>query len=398
MGGALAAFQRSSPRAPTSMASAAAKLHATTSKATASDNTKAAAAIPQASAADANQHNATSEKVAAVEAAAAAAVAPVEGSAVGSGGELGTKLSSTGGYGPGQTTAASGAATSSGDIANAAGAAASPEAAEKGASTATTTATAPSLAVPGRKPNAMGSRGRFSTMSRVVKSFPGNGNGRRESLQAGAQDCAASVARTAAAATAAANSPEGQQQTEGVARQPQELTPTQAAVLAADNKLEGLLNVGGIIRARSGWECPHGFPQGTPVWDSAEGTVGGGGRRRSWNGREGVGSGLDGGVDVNRGGRCPGLEYDAVVAGDDAGKAVVEWASRFCEPENGFPANDSEEGVRLGTALARHVVRDGDAGLIGTRCTTRTKPPTSCLYFLILDFEPIFRSSSYLKV
>lgn len=354
MRGALAAFQKSVPRGPTSMASAVAKLHAKASKATALENTNTSTTTePQVLVA--NQHMASSD---------AETAPPSEGSAVGA------RFSSTGGHNPSHIAVSSNAAANAGDIPNAAAsAAASPGAAE--VDTVTTTASS----APNRKPNALGSKGRFSTMSRVVKSFPRNGSGRGESMQADSPNRAADCA----AAAAAANSSGGQQQTAG-AGQPRELTPTQAAVLAADNKLERLLNVGGILRANNTGECPHGFPQGTPAWDSAEVVVGSGDRATSCGRSEGDRCDLGDGIRASGGGRGLGRGSGAIDADDDVGKIVIKWASRFCEPETGFPAADSEEGVRLGRALAPHVARDGDVGLVGTRWEMRMKPSASSSY------------------
>lgn len=305
--------------------------------AAASDDTTRLSAGSQAAALGGNQHINISSP-------GTAAAAPAEGSGVGSGGKLGAGFSPTGDNDPGQVA----------DTASAAGAAGIPGAAETGV---TTTATASSTR--NRKPNALGSRGRFSTMNRVVKSFPRNSNGCGESLLVGAEE--------RAAAAAVAISPEGQQQGAGAVPQ-QELTPTQAAVAAADNKLEGLLNVGRILREKSGWECPHGFPRGTPVWDNTEGVVGSGGTGGCDRVDDaGAGIGVGGGVRVSRRSSSSGGGLGDVACDEDVGRAVMGWVSGFCENETGFPAADSEEGIRLGRLLARHIVRDGDAGLIGTR-------------------------------
>lgn len=353
MRGALAAFQTATTRSPTSIASTVAKLAPASPRATAlSGDTTTVASEMQAAALGRNQLTVSSKK---------ATTAPAEGSAVGSGGELGTTFSPTGDNDPSQIADTNSTAHVIGATMNAVGAAALPGAAEAGVATTATTASSPTRS---RKPNAR----RFSTISLVVKSFPRNGNGTGERLLPGAED------RAAGDVAADATSPDGQQQAAG-AMQPLELTPTQAAVLAADTKLEGLLNVGGILRAKSGWECPHGFPQGTPVWDcSTEGVVssiGGAG------GCGGVGGDM---VGLARGGCVGGGGFDGdggrgdAPAEEDVGKVVMRWASRFCDSNTGIAALDSAEGIRVGRSLARHVVRDGDAGLIGTRYATKQSP------------------------
>lgn len=101
-------------------------------------------------------------------------------------------------------------------------------------------------------------------------------------------------------------------------------TPVQAAVAAVDRRLERLLEAGKLI---CGGDV-SGILQGTAVWGGA----GGGECNR------GVGSGVG-----------------ATALG------VIEWAKQF-----GFDSTEESEGL-LGEALVRHVVRDSDAGLIGTR-------------------------------
>lgn len=314
MGGALGSFQKSSFRGPTSKA---AKSHVASSNATATDDTiNGPAAAPRVSASGANQHTAPSGQ---------AEAAPAEGSAVGSGGDLSAGFSPTDDNDPSQradTCNAAGATT------NAASGGVLPGEAETGLTTTTTSSSAQN-----RRP-----KGRFSTVARVVKSFPRNDGETRLAF--------------------------------ATAEPPKELTPTQAAVLAADAKLDGLLNVGGILRAKSVSECPHGCPPGTLIWDGAAGVVGSGRTRRSCDRSEGDRFGLAGGVGGGGGMSSGGYDCAGGLGGDaseDVGSDVMEWASRFCEPETGFPAADSEEGIRLGRALARHVARDGDAGLIGTR-------------------------------
>eukprot|EP00903_Cladosiphon_okamuranus_P014519 g13467.t1 len=358
MGGALAAFQKSAARSPTSIASAVVAKHATASKGTPSDNASTAR-IAASQVFGADQNKASSDKKTA---------APADSSVVGA------KFSSTAGNHASQIATASNAtAGNAGDIPHAASAAAPPGAAEEDTATTANTITAAAPSAPNRKPNALGPRGRFSTMSRVVKSFPRSGDGRGERLQAGARNRAAAASAEAAGA---ADCSGGQQQATG-AGEPKEPTPTQAAVLAADKKLERLLNVGGILQAKSGGESPQGFPHGTPAWDSAEEVVGSE-DRANCGGSGGDRSDLCGGVHVSSGGSARDIGIGAVVADDNVGRVMMEWASRFCEPETGFPAANSEEGVRLGRALARHVARDGNAGLVGTR------PPTLLVHGLCI--------------
>lgn len=326
MGGALTAFQKTAFRSPPS-------------KAAASDDTTTVTAGHQATASGADQP---------IVSTVTAVVAPAEGSAVGSNGDNGARFSIGDPDDPSQIADTVRKAAANGDIPNAASAAVLPGSVGAGRATTTTASSARH-----RKPNALGSRGRFSTISRVVKSFPRNGNGRGERVPDGPEE-------SAAADAAAANSAAGREEATG-AGQAQELTPTQAAVLAADNKLEGLLNVGGILRARSGWEFPHGFPQGTPIWDSTAEAVGSGNGTGSGDRvAQGVGVGVSGGG-------CDSADGLGDVAGKDFCKSVMRWASRFCDNGTRFPAASSEEGARLGRALAKHVVRDRDAGLIGTR-------------------------------
>lgn len=348
MGYAFTAFDKAATRNPKSIAPTVRKIDPSDPEAKASGSTTTVAAGPQVAASGGSNHNVSSGN---------AAAAPAEGSAVGFGGNLGASFSPSGDEHSSQTADGNSATLAAGAITGAAGAAALPPgAAHTGVVSTTTTPSARN-----RKPNALGSRGKVSTINRVVKSFPRHSNGRAEEYAAGA------------GAAAVPTSPTGLQQATEVAQQ-QALTPTQAAVAAADSKLEGLLSGGGILRAKSGWERPHGFPQSTPVWDSTEmmvGSVGAGSCGRVGGDR----SGLGGGVCVSGGGCVVDGGLDGT-APEDMGNAVMEWASRFCENEAGFPAADSQEGLRLGRMLARHVVRDGDAGLIGTRCDT-TKPSAS---------------------
>eukprot|EP00752_Nemacystus_decipiens_P003382 g3129.t1 len=113
--------------------------------------------------------------------------------------------------------------------------------------------------------------------------------------------------------------------------------------------------------------APPGKSEAAPAEGSAVGS--GGSDRRSYGESEDDRFCLGDGASGGRCGRDGGL---IDVAGDDVGNDAMEWASRFCEPEtSSLPPADSEEGVRLGRALARHVARDGDAGLIGTRWDRR---------------------------
>lgn len=111
----------------------------------------------------------------------------------------------------------------------------------------------------------------------------------------------------------------------------EEPTPAQAAVAAVDGRLEKLWSEGGLLRG----EEVQRFPHGTEVW----GEGGGGGSRRDAGdfGADGVGAFAEAGV--------------------------VEWAKRF---EVGSSSPLMSVGA-FGEELGRHLVRDGDAGLIGTR-------------------------------
>lgn len=163
------------------------------------------------------------------------------------------------------------------------------------------------------------------------------------------------TAAASAASGAADDSPDkdkhqGSEEEKQVARvAEEELTPVRAAVMAVDERLKGLLEAGGILRgATSGRECVQGFPRGTPVWDNhcgrvgARDEVGGGGRR------------VDGASDI--------------VGDEDAARGAMTWARKFCEADDRrFPSDESGEGVALGKVLAKHVVHDGDVGLVGSR-------------------------------
>ncbi len=238
------------------------------------------------------------------------------------------------------------AATGNIDVAPAAGAAAValPPAATAAAGPGTDTGNSPARQ---RKPNALGSRGRVSTINRVVRSFPNNSDrGATSSFAAGDEERDVATALTAAAG--AASNSEGPREEAAEAS----VTPIVAAVLATDRKLEGLLRAGEILCPLSARERFHGFPRGTPVWDGGDRPTGGSG---------------GGGGDV---------------VSEEAGKGVMRWASRFCGAGRGLLSFNGEEGRRLSMALARHVVRDKDAGLIGTRCGTccivaRVGPPSS---------------------
>ena len=231
-----------------------------------------------------------------------------------------------------------------------------------------------------RKPSAFGPRGGVSTINRVVRSFP---NSRRGGGLAGVDE-GRGTATAAAPAAEAADDSEGQPEAEGGAEQ-REPTPTMAAVLATDKKLEGLLRAGEIICPKSARERFRGFPQGTPVWDN-EGSGGGlrstGGVAIDGGWIEGAEAGIlvgggGGGSGGGGGGVCDGFGSgggdDGTAGGgvdavsEEAGKGVMRWANRFCGADTEFLSCNGEEGLRLSRALARHVVNDTDAGLIGTR-------------------------------
>ncbi|CAM9608926.1 unnamed protein product [Ectocarpus sp. 12 AP-2014] len=171
---------------------------------------------------------------------------------------------------------------------------------------------------------------------------------------------------TAAASGAADDSPDkdkrhGREEQKQVARAAEEeLTPVQAAVMAVDKRLKGLLEAGGILRgATSGRECLQGFPRGTPVWENHCGRVGG----RDEGG--GGGRRVDGASDI--------------VGDENAAGGAMGWARKFCEADDDrFPSDESGEGIALGKMLAKHVVRDGDVGLVGT------SPPTLLVHGLCI--------------
>lgn len=129
-----------------------------------------------------------------------------------------------------------------------------------------------------------------------------------------------------------------------------ELTPVQAAVMAVDKRLKGLLEAGGILRgATSGRECLRAFPRGTPVWENYCGGVGGRDEGGGGGGRR-----VDGASDI--------------VGDEGAVGGAMGWARKFCVADDGrFPSDESEGGIALGKVLAKHVVHDGDVGLVGTR-------------------------------
>ncbi|CAM9286791.1 unnamed protein product [Ectocarpus sp. 4 AP-2014] len=171
---------------------------------------------------------------------------------------------------------------------------------------------------------------------------------------------------TAAASGAADDSPDrgkrhGSEEHKQVARAAEEeLTPVQAAVMAVDKRLQGLLEAGGVLHgATSGRECLQGFPRGTPVWENLCGRVGG----RDEGG--GGGRRIDGASDI--------------VGDEDAAGSAMGWARKFCEADDGrFPSDESGEGIALGKVLAKHVANDGDVGLIGT------SPPTLLVHGLCI--------------
>lgn len=99
----------------------------------------------------------------------------------------------------------------------------------------------------------------------------------------------------------------------------QEPTPTQAAAIAVERRLEDFLRVGRVLR---GGES-QGLPHGTVVWTGGQAGV---------NGES-----------------CAD------------GNGIMAWANRF-----DLNAPGESDGV-LRAALVQHVVRDGDAGLLGTR-------------------------------
>ncbi|CBN74609.1 Hypothetical leucine rich repeat protein [Ectocarpus siliculosus] len=172
--------------------------------------------------------------------------------------------------------------------------------------------------------------------------------------------------RTAAASGAADDSPDkdkhhGSEEQKQVARvTEEELTPVQAAVLAVDKRLKGLLEAGGILRGTtSGRECLQGFPRGTPVWENHCGRVGG--------------------RDEGGGGGRRVVGASDVVDDEDVAGGAMGWARKFCESDDGrFPSDESGEGISLGKVLAKHVVRDGDVGLVGT------SPPTLLVHGLCI--------------
>ncbi|CAM9136844.1 unnamed protein product, partial [Hapterophycus canaliculatus] len=164
---------------------------------------------------------------------------------------------------------------------------------------------------------------------------------------------ARSTGATATAATDDSAVGKAQQLQQQEETEQQELTPIQAAVLAADQKLEGLLDVGRIIRGQSLEGNLVGFPRGMPVWGDSDGMTG---SAETGNRGSRVGASECGGrVDAPDGAAAQG-----------AGGGVMEWASRFCQTGAGFPPSNSEEGSRLRSALTKHVVQDGDVGLVGT--------------------------------
>ncbi|CAB1107889.1 unnamed protein product [Ectocarpus sp. CCAP 1310/34] len=171
--------------------------------------------------------------------------------------------------------------------------------------------------------------------------------------------------RTAAASGAADDSlakdkHHGSEERKQVARAAEEeLTPVQAAVMAVDKRLQDLLIAGGILRGTtSGRECLQGFPRGTPVWENHCGRVGG--RDEGSGGRR-----VDGANDI--------------VGDEDAAGGAMGWARKFFGVDDGrFPSDESGEGIALGKVLAKHVVRDGDVGLIGT------SPPTLLVHGLCI--------------
>ncbi|CAM9287598.1 unnamed protein product, partial [Pylaiella littoralis] len=240
----------------------------------------------------------------------------------------------------------------------------------------------PSSSKHSRKSKALGASQRLSTMHRVIKSFP---NSRSNSGSERTLDGDGEVAGGGGAAVVATDNELGAEHEE------QELTPVQAAVVATDKRLEDLLNAGGILRAQGRRTRLHVFPPRTPAWGEKDGVTG-----------IGVKTSLGGigraGADVSDDFRSVGASASVCALGidddDDSGgggdgvaemeeRAVVDWARRFCEPECEFPAYETEDGFRLGRALARHVVRDRDAGLLGTRRET-VLPPTLLVHGLCI--------------
>ena len=201
------------------------------------------------------------------------------------------------------------------------------------AATTTTTTTTTTAAGEGvtsaaaaghRKPNAFGPRGDLSTLNRVAATF----SGARLIAQA-AQGPQAS--HSAQGAQAPSQKPMELMEADEEEEEP---TPAQIAVAAVDRKLEKLRTEGGLLRG----EEMYRFPHGTAVW-SEEG--GGGGRGSS-------------GCDV-------GVHGVGVSARGVTAAGVAEWVNRF---EAGSPKTGV--GV-IAEELMRHLVREGDVGLIGTR-------------------------------
>lgn len=184
------------------------------------------------------------------------------------------------------------------------------------------------------------SKGKFSTVARVAKHFPNDNGSRSATRPAGDGDAPGDLAE--------------REVDKAQQHEQQELTPIQAAVSAADQKLEGLLNAGRIIRAQSEQEILRGFPRGVPVWVNGDGTT-----RSGEIGS--YGASIGGSDSVGR------VDLPGGAVAQEAGGGVMEWAGRFCHIDAGLPPTNSEEDSRLRSALEKHVVHDCDVGLVGTR-------------------------------
>lgn len=125
--------------------------------------------------------------------------------------------------------------------------------------------------------------------------------------------------------------PQHDAQGTGAAAPQKEPTPIQLAVVAVDRKLDSLLDAGALIRG----SCfnVRGFPRGVEVWHGGDGS------------------------------------------GNPPAECILEWLKRL--NSGAFP-EDAEGVTHYGSALTRHVDRNADAVLVGTRYDKRVACTNEC--------------------